>query len=266
MGFIFDRISVVSHCLVERVRRGMPEAVGPIDKEVLFIVDGVGGFQWAPLLIRRVWREQEVPIGTVVYVWQFGLTGEIWTDLMWLRRNRVMSARLARKLLAFRRAHPQTVIHMLGFSGGAGIAVFACEQLRGRPVIDTLILAAPALSPDYNLSHALSATKRCYGLVSRKDRWLLSVGTRLFGTIDRRFVRSAGSVGFRVAPGLPEADLHAYRRYREIRWSKSFKKAGHHGGHTGWVTLPFLRTHLLPMLRGEPRLPAQELQPHLAGV
>lgn len=260
MGLILNRIRVFSLCFRERFRQGMPEVVGPIDREVLFILDGVGGFQWLPLLIRRVWRQSDAPIGTIVYVWQCGLTGEMLTDLMWLRRNRYQSAQIARKLLAFKRANPRTTVHLLGYSGGAGLAVFACEQLRGRRVIDTLVLVAPALSPGYNLAGALSATQRCYGLVSRRDRWMVGLGTRLFGTIDRRFERSAGCVGFRIPPKLTEQDLQSYRRYREIGWSDALQQIGHHGGHTGWMAPAFLDTHLLPILRGEPRLPAYDLQ------
>ncbi len=260
MGFFVDRVAIVAQCMTERFRYGLPEVVGPVEQEVLFILDGVGGFQFGPLLVRRALREQHSSMATVFYDWQFGLTGEIWTDLVWLRRNRLMAARLARKLLAFRRAHPRTVIHLLAFSGGAGIALFACERLSGRRVIETLALAGPAVSPQYNLAPALQAVRRCYALVSRRDRWILGIGTRVFGTTDRKYSPSAGMLGFSMPAGLSQEDLEAYQRCREIRWSPSLRRDGHRGGHTAWVSLPFLRNHLLPILRGEPRLPVHAIQ------
>ena len=267
MGFLATRVAVVSTCLAERIRYGTPELVGSVDDEVLFILDGVGGFQFGPLMVRRALRLERQALGTVLYHWQFGLPGEIWTDLMWLRRNRLMGAKLARKLLAFRRAHPKTRIHLLAYSGGAGIAVFACEQLRARPLIETLVLPCPALSPVYNLAPALRATRRCYAMVSRRDRGILGLGTRIFGTMDRRFLAAAGMTGFQMPVGASEEDRNAYGRLREIHWSPSLKKLGHHGGHTGWLAIPFLRTHLLPILRGEPLLPTRTVDapPALGG-
>lgn len=263
MGVLVDRVSVVATCLTERFRQGLPEVVGPTDREVVFILDGVGGFQWVPLLVRNIFREQSVAIGSIAYVWQFGLPGEIWTDLMWQRRNRVMAAKLARKILAFRRGHPNTRIHLFGFSGGTGIAVFACEALRGRPVIDTLLLAAPALSPDYNLASALKAVTRCYALTSPRDRIVLGAGTRVFGTMDRRFVSAAGRHGFQMPKGTGPDGRGAYEKLVQLTWSKALGGEGHHGGHTGAVTPAFLERHLVPLLRGRP-LPT--LQSHLSAA
>lgn len=260
MGILVDRVKVITAYVDERVRRGLPEVVGPVDREVLFLVDGVGGLQAGPLMARRALRQEEYPFGTFLYKWQFGLTGEIWTDLMWLRRNRVMGARLARKLLAFRRTHPETRIHLLAFSGGAGIAVFACERLRGRTPIDMLILAGPAISPDYNMAAALRAVKRCYALISPRDTWILGVGTRIFGTVDRCFGPAAGQVGFRIPRGIPHEDRQVYQRLREIPWSPVLRKLEHHGGHTSWASVAFLRRHLLAMLQGEPLLPSREVR------
>ena len=259
MSALVDRIKLISAYADELVRRGASERVGPVDRDVLFLLDGVGGLQAGPLLARRALRLEGLICGTILYSWQYGVPGEIWTDLMWLRRNRVVAAKLTRKLLAFRRSNPETRIHMLAFSGGAGIAVFACEQLDGRSLIDTLILAGPALSPDYNLGRALRAVTRCYALISHRDTWILGVGTRLFGTIDRFHCAAAGKVGFRIPAGLSSEDSQAYNRLREIPWSPALGRLGHHGGHTSWASVAFLRRHLPSMLDGSPALPSHEL-------
>ncbi len=261
MGVFVERIRLVTAYADERARFGLPEVTGAVDREALFLLDGVGGLQVAPLIVRRALRKEGDELGTVLFTWQYGLVGEIWTDLMWLRRNRVMSARLARKLLTFRRAHPRSVMHLMAFSGGAGIATFACEQLRGRRIIDTLILACPALSPTYNLGPALRAVQRCYALISRRDIWILGLGTRIFGTIDRRYLAAAGKVGFRIPTGIPPEDVRAYERVSEIPWSPTLRRDGHYGGHTSWAGEAFLRRHLPDMLRGEPNLPVRKVRP-----
>lgn len=261
MGFFLNRVTAVSAYLAELARFGVREAVGSLDDEVVFILDGVGGFQFAPLLVRRAFQRDATAPGTILVNWQFGLPGEIWTDLMWLRRNRVMGAKLARRLLAFRRAHPTTTVHVLAFSGGAGIAVFALEQLRGRRLVETLALGCPALSPRYNLGPALQAVTRAYALVSHRDRGILGLGTRIFGTTDREFGPGAGAVGFRIPPDASQEDINAYAKFREIRWSPELKETGHHGGHTGWVSSRFLQQHLISILRGTPLLSAHEVLP-----
>ena len=252
MGFLLDRIAVIATYVAELVRHGIPASVGSVEHEVVFILDGVGGFQFVPLMVRRALRENGAAIGTIAYRWQFGLPGELCTDLMWHRRNRLMAARLARAILAFRRRHPRAVIHLLGHSGGAAIAIWACEFLRGRGGVTTLVLLGPALSPTYDLRRALRSVQRCYTMVSRRDRWMLGVGTRLFGTMDRRFCVAAGRVGFRP-PTVPSSeDGLTYDRLQEIHWTPSLAGDGHHGGHTGWARVSFLRRHLLPILHGEP--------------
>ncbi len=259
MGFLTTRIRAIALYLSDRVRYGLPEFEGCLDEDIVFVLDGVGGFQFVPLFVRRALREANCSIGTVAYDWQFGLTGEIWTDLMWLRRNRLMGAKLARKLLACRRRYPAARIHLYACSGGAGIALFACEHLRGRPVVETMILACPAVSPAYNLAPALRAVQRCYALVSHRDRWILGTGTRIFGTVDRKFGSAAGRVGFLLPPDLSAEDRALYQRLGEIRWSSDLRAEGHHGGHTGWPMPRFLQRHLVPMLLGQPLLPVNQI-------
>ena len=255
MGFILNRAYAILDYSAELMRYGVREVVGDMDHEVVFALDGIGGTQIAPLMMRRALRQTNAPIGSILFDWHCKPRCEPFRDLMWLRRNRVMGAKLARRLLAFRRAHPATRIHLSAFSGGAGIAVFACEHLTDKGVVDTLLLGCPALSPSYNLAPALRAVRRCYSLNSHRDRFLLGIGTTIFGTTDRRFGSAAGRLGFSVPPGAGPADLRMYERLGQIQWISSLRADKHYGGHTGWVSTAFLRRHLVPILHGEPLLP-----------
>lgn len=262
MGILHERFWVVAQSFLDRIRHGLPVQTGVVKDELLFILNGVGGFQFSPLMIRRMVRTQGVTLPTEYFRWQYGLPFEIWSDLMWLRRNRVQGAKVARRLLALKREFPDLRLHVIAYSGGAGIGVFACEALKGRAVIDTLILAAPALSRHYNLSSALRAVARCVVLVSPADNVILGLGTRLFGTTDRRFERSAGMIGFAVPHGASAEDQELYdRKLREIHWSRDAMSFGHHGGHTGWLTQSFLRDHLVSLLHGQSNLPERSVPP-----
>ena len=259
MAPLLTRADVVAKYMVDRLRYGVPEVLGSVDREVLFLVDGVGRFQAAALMVRRALRETGSDIGTILYDWQTPIFGEVLSDLMWYRRNRLMGVKLGRKLLTFRRQHPETRIHVLAYSGGAGIAIFGLEALRGRSLIDTLILACPAISAQYNLAPALRTVQRCYALTSHRDSVILGWGTRIFGTTDRRYESAGGRVGFRIPPDAPEDDADVYGRMRQIRWTPDLRKLGHPGGHTGWAGVKLLHKHLMPLLRGNPHLPTYEV-------
>ncbi|MFQ5464034.1 MAG: hypothetical protein ACE5E5_15590, partial [Phycisphaerae bacterium] len=64
LGFVSNRVAVVSTYLWERWRSGVEEHQGAVGEESLFILDGVGGFQFAPILIRRTLRNIGVSMHT----------------------------------------------------------------------------------------------------------------------------------------------------------------------------------------------------------
>lgn len=260
MSGLSERFDVISNYLAELFRFGVPERSGSGDGDIVVLVDGVGRFQAAVLMVRRTLRSLAPEITTVVFSWQFGFPGEIWTDLMWLSRNKRMGRRLARKLISLRRAHPDAKIHLVAYSGGAGVAVYACEHLRGACLIDTFILACPALSPSYDLSRALRSVSCCYALVSEADNVVLGLGTRIFGTTDRLFESAAGRVGFVIPADGEVAYPRCYERLGQIRWTPAQAETfGHRGGHSGWATTRFLEVHLMGLLRGRPALPVEPI-------
>lgn len=254
-----DRAAVIARAVGELRRYGLPETTGELDHEMLVMLCGVGRFQISALMIRTALRDVAPHIGTVLYDWQFGLPGEIWTDLMWYRRNRVMGVRVARKLLQLRRTHPSARIHLWAYSGGVGVLLFALEALRGRVAFSTVILTAPAVRPDYPLHPALASVERCYALVSRKDSVLLGLGTRIFGTTDRTFTQAAGCVGFRRPESLEANAKATYARLRQISWTPEFSIDGCGGGHISWIQPRFLAKHLPALLAGEPILPVEPI-------
>jgi pimeloyl-ACP methyl ester carboxylesterase len=261
MGVVVDRVRVVSQYLYELARGGVPQRSGDVSREVVFILDGVGGFQFVPLLLRRAWRDDPSSPGTILFKWQFGVPGEIWTDLCWRSRNLVKAGEFADLLAAFHDENPDTRIHLVGYSGGTGIAVWACERLASRAPIETMVLACPALSPAYNLAPALGAVRRCYALVSHRDWGVLGAGTTVFGTVDRLHCSAAGRLGFRLPDGCSDADRAVYdEKFRQIRWSTDLRQFGNSGGHTGWAQIAFLREYMLGLLRGDTPLPVEQVR------
>jgi len=259
MGVISDRVSVLREYVVEMARHGLPDFVQRGDQEIVMLLDGVGGFQFLPLLVRKVLREAPLPISSTWFRWQTPIPGLMLVDLMWRSRNQRSAAQLAEHLRQLHHLYPQAKIHLMAYSGGTGVAVFALELLKGSVPIETLLLFAPAISPDYNLAAMMGNVRRAYAMTSCRDTWLLGAGTRIFGTMDRKCVRSAGLVGFTQPPGLSRDEQEAYSRIRVVEWSDQFRESGHSGGHIGWTQVSFLRKHLLPLLAGKPLLPHRAL-------
>ncbi len=184
-----------------------------------------------------------------IYDWTVGVPGIY--NLVSYERNRREAQALADRIMDHRRAYPDTPLHLIGHSGGGGIAVLALEALPEGETVDLAILLAPALSPTYDLTEALGKTRHgIANFYSRYDVGFLGLGTTVFGSIDRDMGASAGAVGFRVPPGLSEEGRRLYAdRLRQIAWNERLRRAGAYGGHFGWASKRFAREYLAPLIR-----------------
>lgn len=252
---MITRASALYEYAKEMARHGCPAASGMPATHIIVILDGVGGLLFGPLMVRRALRQARHPAATVIIDWHRGLRGDLLSDLMMLRRNRLEAAKAARRIAALKRENRAARIDLIGISGGGGIAAMTAERLPRPDLIDTLILFAPALSPAYNLAPALRHVRRCYVTTSPRDVFLLGIGTSLFGTIDRRHARAAGLMGFRRPPQAGPDDLAHYEKLRQVCWTPQLRRDGHRGGHTACVCVSYLRKHLPAMLRDEPLTP-----------
>ena len=185
-----------------------------------------------------------------------GLDAEVeiydWTDgnfglpaLGGYAHNQLQSAKIAERITAVYRADPKRRIILTSHSGGGGLAVWALEKLPDDVKIDTLLLLAPALSPKYDLSKALShVTGKAYAFTSTLDP-INGWGTKGFGTIDRVQTEAAGNVGFKIPTG---ADLTQYAKLISFPYNSTWTQLGNAGDHIGTMTSIFGRVMLAPLL------------------
>ena len=232
---------------------------------VVFVLPGIEG--------RSVWSrnmalgldEGGVASAIEMYDWTSSVPGTLVLNLTNLERNRRQAQKVAERILGYRRQYPGSPVHLVGHSGGGGIAVLALEALPPGRQIDMAILLGPALSPGYDLSTALRRTH--YGICSfysTRDVSFLKVGTSLFGPIDRDFGVSAGAVGFSPPGDLSDADRDLYAaRLRQVRWTSRMKAVGADGTHLGWTSRKFASEYLAPLIQqneaGRP-LPAAQFE------
>jgi len=143
--------------------------------------------------------------------------------------------------------------HLIGHSGGGGVAVLTLEALPPDRKITSAILLAPAIAPDYDLRKALRRTQ--YGIWnfwSPYDVGFLKAGTTVMGTIDGRHTSAAGATGF-VAPwGLDDEDRRLYgAMLHQQRYTQKMAEYGHTGGHIGWANRRFVASWLAPIITSQ---------------
>jgi|GEM_PF-433944 len=134
--------------------------------------------------------------------------------------NRAAGRRIAQMIEAYQDTYPGRPVHLIGHSGGGGVAVFAAEAMGpGRSVTGCILLSA-SISRGYDLSLALSKCDR--GIVnfySRQDVGLLVIGTSLLSNVDGVKGPAAGNSGFtrswprlyqvELGPALSAGDAHS---------------------------------------------------------
>ncbi len=144
-------------------------------------------------------------------------------------------------------------MNLVGHSGGGGMALLTLEALPKERKVDSAILLAAAISPNYDLRGVLPKVERGIWNYSSLvgDSPLLVAGTTTFGTIDGKHTPSAGAIGFQLPKNATAADRRLYdTRLIEGPYRPRMALRGNLSGHFGPITYLFARNELAPILRG----------------
>jgi pimeloyl-ACP methyl ester carboxylesterase len=193
--------------------------------------------------------QADIPAAIEMYDWTEGPWMLI-SNLRGLERNRREARRIAGKIVAYQDRHPGRPVHLVGSSGGAGMAVMALEALpSGRKVTSAILLAA-TLAPDYDLRSAIGHTEQgIRHFYSPIDVPVLMGAMALVGTMEGRHTVAAGAWGF-IPPkdlGADGRDLYD-RKLVQQKYSLEMLAYGHTGGHFGWARPAFVRQRLAPLV------------------
>jgi pimeloyl-ACP methyl ester carboxylesterase len=221
-----------------------------LDRGYTIVLPGVEGRSFLNRNIARGLVQGGVPSGIEVYDWTMGGWLTVPLNLRYLERNREQARKIALKIIAYQDRHPGQPVHLVGHSGGGGVAVLALEALPAGRKITSAILLAPALNPEYDLRRALTRTQYgIYNFYSPYDVGWLKAGTTVMGTIDGKHTTAAGAIGFREPWGLSDEDRRLYRNglHQQV-YSQQMAESGHSGGHMGWANTEFVAEWLAPIL------------------
>lgn len=255
------------HTLITSLMLALGLAVTPGCASLINRTSAVGANESCTFLLPGIETTSAIHAGTILGLRRGGVPGAIevveWTTgvpplmLYHLRgepRNREQASKLARRIVAYQDANPGRPVHLIGHSGGAGIVVWALEALPCDRQVQSVILLAPAISPDYDMGTALRRTTNgIWNFSSRGDIALDCVGTSVAGTIDGTWQPAAGWSGFRR--DLP-LDSETQWLYQNRLYERPFRLddlwLGHLGGHWGSLMPRFAREKLAPILLMEP--------------
>jgi pimeloyl-ACP methyl ester carboxylesterase len=214
---------------------------------VVYVVGGIGGFDPLGLSAKWTFPRAGVPHEIRDFQWTHGRCRPL-RDLQDSRYFEERATELAALVRDQAAREPSRPIFLVGHSAGAGLVLRATELLPPLSV-ERVILLSPAVSPHYDLRPALkNARGEIVSFNSTYDRFILDLGTSLFGTVDRYYEPAAGLDGFRPPTDLSEADRELYRRLVQVPYRAQnlleFQGGSHHG-----TTMPvFLAKQVVPWL------------------
>jgi pimeloyl-ACP methyl ester carboxylesterase len=216
---------------------------------VVFVVGGIGGLDplqyLAPLALPRAGVTHEIR----VFAWTHGKLRMI-RDLQDQCYLVAQGARLAELVRTYRKGFPGRPIYLVGHSAGAGVVLAAAEVLPPAS-LERIILLSAAVSPGYDLSGALRAT-RCEVVAFhfKGDLLFLDLGTRVFGTSDRVYSPAAGLDGFIEPDSLDAEGRRLYERLVQLPWRlEMFFESAPSGPHHLNCMPVFLARRVAPWLQ-----------------
>lgn len=223
-----------------------PQATSPeLRQGVVWLFPGVEGGDWS--LQEAYTGLREAGVERAIHVWDWDRLGGTLANLTDYPGNRARAAEVAHKLRAYRAENPEAPIDLVGYSGGAGIAVFVAEALPEDFRLRSIVLCHPALSPSYDLTAALKRVdESIVNFYSGADLFILGAGTATFGTMDRTYTPSAGLLGFEPTLAAPDAKLRV--KLKQRAWKPAEQWLVHYGGHLPILSRNWNRYFVAPFL------------------
>jgi len=234
-----------------------------LDKGLVIVLTGIHGRLWLSESICQGLAQGGVDEAVELYDWTYHGHWLPFYNLGAIERNHRMAGQVASHVVQYQQEHPGKPVTLVGYSGGGPLAVWTAEALPEDVKVSGLILLSTPLVPEYDLRPALSASRK--GIVnfySRGDRIYLSMGTLIFGTMDKRHRISAGNLGFfdprrdraprgtALPASCPSADL-VYDRLYQVPWRREMARYGYDGTHLTIGAKDFVAAFIAPLIRAD---------------
>lgn len=220
-----DGVAFLEHW---RERKAPAPTADELERGALWIFPGINGGDWSLVEVRRGLRDGGVDLAMHTVRWG-GWTSPF-THLTHLEGNRRHCVETALCIKQYHQKYPEAPIHLLGYSGGAGLALLTAEALANDVPVENIVLVHAAVSPTWDMRRALGHVRgRLVNVCARSDWFMLGLGTAVFGTIDRKHTASAGKNGFDMGRAVADEGLRG--RVVQRAWEPEMLAVGHLGSH-----------------------------------
>lgn len=200
-----------------------------LDNGLVIILPGIEGESEFNRNIRRGLLAARVDRAIMIHNWGLPVPLVKQVDVI---GNRLAGAEVAKIVVGYQRSHPGRPVHIIGHSGGGGVAVFAAEEMPADRKVDGLVLLSPSISAGYDLRKAMANCRD--GIVNfynPADTGLLGIGTTIVGNVDGIRGPSAGLTGFQKS----------YADLRQVR-----VQSGRADPHSAATNVGYVRRHVAP--------------------
>ncbi|HKQ46510.1 MAG TPA: hypothetical protein VJZ71_00390 [Phycisphaerae bacterium] len=142
-------------------------------------------------------------------------------------RNDERARQEAARFAAYKQAHPDRPVTLLGYSGGAWFAILVAERMPEGTQVDRLILMSAAMHRSYDVSAALAGTREEIVLFwSPRDQFTQDRGVEE-NLADSTHGPPAASFGFDMQD----------ERLMQIEYDPAWEQYGHYGEHADYLPL-----------------------------
>ena len=222
-----------------------------LERGLVIVLPGIEGPSPANFNIARGLDDGGVDVAIRVVNWGTDIPGGFMLNLTDFDRNQRVAEEIRDRILEYKRRYKGRPVHVVGHSGGAGIAILAVERLPKNEPVNHVVLLSAAISPRHDMRAALQrVTGGIHNFSSKLDVGLLGAGTGTFGTIDRDYGASAGAVGFETPIGMYDDERRLRKKLHEVPWTTDLIIEGHTGGHFGWTARNIVAKHVAPVICG----------------
>lgn len=219
------------------IQNAPPATEEELNKGLIVLYPGISSLPSDMILWYEAMREEGVE--QAIEVISYGPPLDLIGNLQNFERNKAFSVVEAQRIAAYADEYPGRPVTLIGYSGGAAIAVLVAEYLPEGCSIDRVLLFSSGLSAQYDLAPAL---EHCdHGMMhyySPIDTLSLFF-TNWLGTMDGFNTDPAAAVGF---------DFES-PAFTEWTWTEDMRALGNNGDHTDYLwNEAWLRVYVPPLL------------------
>jgi pimeloyl-ACP methyl ester carboxylesterase len=220
-----------------------------LERGYTIVLPGIWGDQAVDYGIVTGLRDGDVQSAIELHDWTAGALWLVY-NLRALDHNRAEAKKIANKIIAYQDRYPGRPVHLVGYSGGGGMAVLTLEALPADHPVNDAILLAPTLASDYDLHPALQRTTQgICNFYSPLDVPILMVLTTAIGTTEGRHTPAAGAIGFQTPNDSSPGGVRDYEQHvHQQSYEPGMLVNGHYGGHFGWANREFIARHVAPLI------------------